>query len=219
MLHEFPRSQDASHLCTRLLYDHESVARRVAYNRATLYYPALHVICPLVQILCISKPFFTPDLTFKRDPWLLLYQYLLTRWCIRWMSDYNYYPQAHLRAHAGWLACAHDRTFAIRPIALTHFPSPDHLTTRTRLSLHRTTLAFVAQQTHQDVRHTGRSIAYHRTTFAYWRFRSCVLSYEHFFHANMYKTDCEFLRSHILVASDRETIVKGPLGSNRLAGL
>ena len=98
--------------------------------------------------------------------------------------------------------------FAVRPIALTHVPSSYHLTTRTMLSLHRTTLAFVAQRTHQDVKHIARSITYHCTTLAYWGFGSCVLSYEHFFHANINKTDCEFLRSHdILVASDRATIV------------
>ena len=98
---------------------------------------------------------------------------------------------------------SHDRTFTIRPIILT---------TRTMLSLHRTTLAFVAQRTHQDVRHIARSITYHCTTLAYWRFRTCVLTFEHFFHANIHKTDYEFLRSHdILVASNRATIVKGPL--------
>ncbi len=71
---------------------------------------------------------------------------------------------------------SHDRTFAVRPITLTHAPSSDHLTTRTMLSLHRTTLAFVAQQTHQDVRHIARSITDHCTTAAYWRFRTCVVS-------------------------------------------
>ncbi len=40
-------------------------------------------------------------------------------------------------AHDG----SHDRTFTVRPMALTHVPSSDHLTTRTMLSLHRTTLA------------------------------------------------------------------------------
>ncbi len=106
---------------------------------------------------------------------------------------------------------SHDRTFAVRSITLTHAPSSDHLTTRTMLSLHRTTLAFVAQRTHQNVRHIARSITYHCTTLAYWRFRTCVLSYKHFFHANIHKTDCEFLRSHdILVASYRAIIVKGP---------
>ncbi len=48
---------------------------------------------------------------------------------------------------------SHDRTFTILPIILTHGPSTDHLITRTMLSLHRTTLAFVAQRTHQDERH------------------------------------------------------------------
>ena len=80
------------------------------------------------------------------------------------------------------------------------------------LSLHRTTLAFVAQRTHQDVRHIARSITYRCTTVAYWRFKTCVLSYEHFFHANIHKTACEFLHSHdILVASARATIVKAAL--------
>ncbi len=76
---------------------------------------------------------------------------------------------------------SHDRTFAVLPIALTHMPSSDHLTTRKMLSLHRTKLAFVAQRTHQDVIHIARSITYHCTTLAYWRFRSCALSYELFF--------------------------------------
>ncbi len=80
------------------------------------------------------------------------------------------------------------------------------------MSLHRTTLAFLAQRTHQDLRHIARSITYHCTTVAYWRFRTCVLSYGHLFHANIHKTDCKFLHSNdILVASDRATIVKGPL--------
>ncbi len=38
MLHEFLRSQDDSQLCVRVLYDHESVVRHVAYDLATLYY-------------------------------------------------------------------------------------------------------------------------------------------------------------------------------------
>ena len=105
---------------------------------------------------------------------MLLYQYLLTGWCISWISD-NYYPQTHVRPHARWLAW---RTFAVRPITLTHAPLFDHLTT---LSLHRTRLAFVAQRTHQDVRHIARSITYNCTAPAYWRFRTCVLSYKHFF--------------------------------------
>ncbi len=45
------------------------------------------------------------------------------------------------------MARDHDRTFTIRPITLTHTPSTDHLITRTMMSLHRTTLAFVAQRT------------------------------------------------------------------------
>ncbi len=107
---------------------------------------------------------------------------------------------------------SHDRTFAIRPITLTYAPSSDHLITRAMLSLHCTTLAFVAQRTHPDIRHIARrSITYHCTTLAYCHFRTCMLSYEHFFHANIHKTDWEFLRSHdILVASDHATIVKGP---------
>ncbi len=88
----------------------------------------------------------------------------------------------------------HDRMFIIRPIILTHGPSTNHLITRTMLSLHRTTLAFVAQRTHQDVRHIARSITYHCTMVAYWCFRTCVLSYEHIFHASIHKTDCKFLR-------------------------
>ncbi len=107
---------------------------------------------------------------------------------------------------------SHDRTFTIRPIILTHGQSTDHLITRTMLSIHRTTLAFVAQGTHQDVRHIARSITYRCTTVAYWRFNTCVLSYDHFFHVNTHKTVCEFLHSHdILVASNRATIVTGPL--------
>ncbi len=58
----------------------------------------------------------------------------------------------------------------------------------------------------------SRAITYHCTTVAYWRFRTCVLSYEHLFRANIHKTNCEFLSSHgILVSSDRATIVTGPL--------
>ncbi len=101
------------------------------------------------------------------------------------------------------LSCEHthdgsqDRTFTIRPITLMRAPSSDHLITRTMLSLRRTTLAFVAQRTHQELRHITRSIIYHCTTVAYWRFNTCVLSYEYFFfHANIHKTDCEFRRSH-----------------------
>ncbi len=42
-----------------------------------------------------------------------------------------------------------------------------------------------------------------------------VLSYENFFHENIYKTDCEFLRSRdILVSSARATIVETPLPTN-----
>ncbi len=44
--------------------------------------------------------------------------------------------QQHEHTHDG----SHDRTFAVRPIALTHVLSYDHLTTRAMLSLHRTTL-------------------------------------------------------------------------------
>ena len=77
--------------------------------------------------------------------------------------------------------CSHVRTFTIRPIISTHRPRTDHLITRTMLSLQRTTLAFVAQRTHQVIRHIARSITYRWTTVAYWRFNSCVLSYEHFF--------------------------------------
>ena len=69
-------------------------------------------------------------------------------------------------------------TFAVRRITLTNAPSSDHLTNRTILSLHRTTFAFAAQRTHQEVRHIARSITYHCTTLTYWRFRTCVLSYE-----------------------------------------
>ncbi len=61
---------------------------------------------------------------------------------------------------------SHDRAFTVHPIALTYVPSFDHLTTRTTLSLHRTILAFVAQRTHQDVRHVARSFTYHCTTLA-----------------------------------------------------
>ncbi len=107
---------------------------------------------------------------------------------------------------------SHDCTFTIRPITLTHAPSSDHLITRTMLSLRRTTLAFIAQRTHQDVRHISRSVTYHCTTVAYWRLRTCVLSYEHLFHANIHTTDCEVLHAHdILVASDRAPVVKGRL--------
>ncbi len=53
-----------------------------------------------------KQAIFRSDLTFKREPWMLLYQNLLTGWCICWISnyDYRYYPQAHMRAHARWLA-------------------------------------------------------------------------------------------------------------------
>ena len=73
---------------------------------------------------------------------MLLYQYLLTGWCEH--------------THNG----SHDRMFALLPIALMHVPLSDHLTTRTMLSLVRTTLAFAAQRVQQDV----RRIAYHCTT-------------------------------------------------------
>ncbi len=79
------------------------------------------------------------------------------------------------------------------------------------LSLRRTTLAFVAQRTHQD--ETYRKIYYIslHTTPGH-NARLLAPQNVRFFHAKIYKTDCEFLRSHgILVASDRATIVKGPL--------
>ncbi len=98
-----------------------------------------------------------------------------------WISDYNYYPKLTCE-HTRWLPWS---TFAVRPITLRHAPFSDHLTTRTMLSLHRTTLAFVTQRTHQDVRHIARSITHRCTTLACWRFRPCMLSCEHFFHANI----------------------------------
>ncbi len=104
---------------------------------------------------------------------------------------------------------SHDRLFAVRPIALTHAPSSDHLTTRTMLSLHHATLALVAQPGHK----TYRKIYYIslHTTPGH-NARLLAPQNVRFFHAKIYKTDCEFLRSHgILVASDRATIVKGPL--------
>ena len=100
------------------------------------------------------KLFFRPDLTFKGEPWMLLYQYFLT-------GCHGAYAEYAL-THDG----SHDRTFVVSPIAVTHVPSSDHLTNRTMLSLHGTTLAFVAQRTHQDARHIARSITYHCTTLA-----------------------------------------------------
>ncbi len=66
---------------------------------------------------------------------------------------------------------SHDRTFTIRPIILKHGPSKDHLITRTMLSLHRTTPAFVAQRTHQDVRCMDVQAACHSGRAMRWTFR------------------------------------------------
>ncbi len=137
--------------------------------------------------------------------------------CANTSSRDGVYPEYQITTTTPKLAYEHthdgsyDRTFTIRPIILTHGPSTDHLITRTILSLHRTTLAFVAQWTHQDVRHIARSIKYSCTTAGYSPFNTCVLSYEHYFHANIHKTACEFLHSHdILVASDLQQLWQAP---------
>ncbi len=166
---------------------------------------SLHVTCPLVEL------FFAK--LFSDQPWLSRENHRCC--CTNTSSRDGAYAEYQTTTTTPKLTCEHTHDgsqFGVRPITLTHAPSSDHLTTRTMLSLHRTTLAFVAQRTHQDVRHIARSITYRCTTVAYWRFNTCVLSYEHFFHANIHKTACEFLHSHdILVASGRATIVTGPL--------
>ena len=116
----------------------------------------LHVTCPLVYIPRTSKLLFRPDLTFKIHGCCCTN----TSWSASELTSV-YTPK---------LTCEHthdgsrDPTFAVCPIALTHVPSSDHLTTGTMLALHRTILAFVALRTHQDVSHIARSIAYHCTT-------------------------------------------------------
>ncbi len=104
--------------------------------------------------------------------------------CTNTSSRYGTYAEYQTTSTTPKLTWEHTHDgsqFGIRLITVTHAPSSDHLTTRTMLSLLRTTLAFVAQRTHQDVRHIARSITYRCTTVAYWRFKTCVLSYEHFF--------------------------------------
>ncbi len=109
---------------------------------------------------------------------------------IRLQSQDLQQQHVELLAHTRWLACSYVR---VRPIALTHVPSSDQLITRTMLPLHRTTLPFVAQRRHQDVRPMiARSITYLCTTFAKWRFRSYVLSYEHFFSRSFIKQIANF---------------------------
>ncbi len=150
-MHEFLRSQDDSHLCVCVVRPWECCKTcRIWSCNVVLQ---LHVTCSIVYMPLTSKLFFWPDLTFKREPWTLLYQYLLKR--VRIDQCIHCKPK---------LTCD-DRTFAVRPIALTHVPSSDHRTTRTMLSLH-VQHPFVAQRTHQDVRHIARSITYHCATLA-----------------------------------------------------
>ncbi len=137
-------------------------------------------------------------------------------WCTNTSSWDGEYAEYQTTTPNPKLTCdgSHDRTFTIRSVTLTHAPSSDHLITRTILSLYRTTLAFVAQRTHQDARHIARSITYHSLhngwILSLQNVRAFVRTF--FFHANIHKTDCEFLRlNDILVASDRATIAKGSL--------
>ncbi len=140
---------------------------------------------------------------------MLLYQYLLTGWCICWISTTTTTPKlTYEHMHDGSRSWSY---FHHSPIILTHGPLTDHLITRTMLSLYHTTLAIVAQRTHQDVRHIARSITYDWTTVAYsLRFRICLLSYEHLFHANIHKTDCEFLCSHDICATIVQQLWQAP---------
>ena len=149
-------------------------------------------------------------MTFKREPWILLYQYLLTGWCISWISNYNYYPQTHVRAHARWFSWLYVHQTFNHINARSIDRSPDYTYDAVASSYNT---RFCCPTNAPGRKHIARSITYRCITVAYWRFNTCVLSYEHFFHANIHKTACEFLHSHdILVASDRATIVTGPLG-------
>ena len=60
------------------------------------------------------------------------------------------------------------------------------------LSLHRTSLTFVAQRTHQDVRHIARPITYHCTTVTYWRFKRACFRTSIFFMRTFIKQIANF---------------------------
>ncbi len=59
---------------------------------------------------------------------MLLYQYLLTGWCISWISNFNYYPQTHVCAHAQWLSWSyvHHTTNHINACSIDRSPDYSH---------------------------------------------------------------------------------------------
>ncbi len=106
---------------------------------------------------------------------------------------------------------SHDRMFAIRPITLMHIPLFDHLTTHTIAVASSYNTRFCCK-TNTPGHKTYRKIYYISLHNARLMALQIVRAFKRaLFSCNIYKTDCEFLRSHdILVLSARATIVKDP---------
>ncbi len=149
--HEFLRSQDGSHLCMRLLYGHGSVVRHVADDLTALYYRCTSL--PHQYIYPVKASYFSDKTWLSRENHACCCTNTSSPDHCGAYAEYQTITTRTTRTHDG----SHDRTFGVRPI--------DHLTTRT-MSLHRTTLAFITQRTHRDVRHIARFITYHCTTLA-----------------------------------------------------
>ncbi len=88
VLCEFLRSQDDSHLCMRVLYDHESVIRHVAYDLATCTTVARHL--PTSINTLYQQAIFQIRLDFQER--IMDAAVPIPPWCMCWISDYNYYP-------------------------------------------------------------------------------------------------------------------------------
>ncbi len=119
-----------------------------------------------------------------------------------------------MRAHAQWLAYVRRTSNHINAPSIVR--SPDYSYDAVASSYNTRFCC----ATNAPGRKTYRSIHYislHNGRLLAPRFNTYVLSYEHFFHANIRKTACEFRHSHdILVASDCTTIVTGPLVKHHL---